>query len=110
SMKSLKAAVLAAVAMSLSGCASIAFAGMGVPNAALYVDAAQNVKVTQNALGGKTSPEQCMTSILGIVTTGNASVGTAAKMAGITQVAVVDARYTDILGLFAKYCIVVHGE
>ncbi|MFN7135128.1 MAG: TRL domain-containing protein [Myxococcales bacterium] len=28
----------------------------------------------------------------------------------MTQVAVVDARYSNILGLFAKYCIVVHGE
>ncbi len=109
-MKSLKVAVLAAAAMSLTGCASAAFASRGVPLAGLYVDTTTHEQLTENAVGAKSSPEQCAPSILGIVATGDASVGKAAKMAGITKVAVVDAKYSNILGLFAKYCVVVHGE
>ncbi len=109
-MKIVRSLAIAALGFSLTGCASFAFAGQGVPMAGLYVDTTTNSKVTENAVGGKTSAPQCASSILGIVATGDASVGTAAKQAGITKVAVVDAQYSNILGLFAKYCVVVHGE
>ncbi|MFN7135127.1 MAG: TRL-like family protein [Myxococcales bacterium] len=109
-MKLVRILALGALAASLSGCAGIAFAGRGVPQAGLYVDAQTGEQVTQNALGGKSSAPQCASSILGIVTTGDASVGTAAKQAGITRIAVVDQQYSNLLGLFAKYCVVVHGE
>lgn len=110
-MKAFKVAVLAVAAMGLTGCfASVSFAPKGVPVAGLYADTTTNEKVTENAIGGKTSAPQCASSILGIVVTGDASVGTAAKQAGITRVAVVDSQFSNILGLFAKYCVVVHGE
>jgi hypothetical protein len=101
-------AVLAAASM-LSGCASFAFSGRGVAMGGLYAEASANEKVTDNALGAKRG-ESCAASILGLVTTGDASVATAAKNAGITKVGSVDHQFTDILGLYAKYCIVVTGE
>ena len=108
----MKRLFVAVVAMaSLTGCAGLAFQGRGVAGGMgdLYSDTMANEKVTENALSNKTG-EGCATSILGIVTTGDASVANAAAKAGITRVAVVDNKFNNILGLFAKYCVVVTGE
>lgn len=101
-------AVLAAASM-MSGCAAFAFSGRGVPMGALYAEAMANEQVTQNPIASKRG-EACASSILGLVTTGDASVATAAKNGGINKVGVVDQQYTSILGLYAKYCVVVTGD
>lgn len=101
-------AALAAASM-LSGCASFAFSSRGVAMGGIYTEASANEKVTENALGAKRG-ESCASSVLGLVTTGDASVATAAKNAGITKVAAVDHQFTDILGVWAKYCVIVSGE
>lgn len=108
----MKRLIVAVVAMtSLSGCAGLAFMNKGIIGspAELYSDTMANELVTENALSNKMG-EGCATSILGIVTTGDASVSSAAAKAGITRVAAVDNKFNNILGLFAKYCIVVVGE
>lgn len=101
-------AVLAAASM-LSGCASFAFSGRGTAMGGLYTEASANEQVTENALGAKRG-ESCASSVLGLVTTGDASVATAARNAGITKVGSVDHQYSNILGIYAKYCIIVLGE
>lgn len=71
------------------------------------------VQAHQSATGNPSGPkrgEACATSILGIVGTGDASAATAAANGGITKVSVVDTDVFGILGIYAKYCTVVHGE
>jgi hypothetical protein len=109
-MKKTMVLVAALAAASLvSGCAGFAFSGRGVPMGTLYADASSNEQVTENGLASKRG-EACATSILGLVTTGDASVATAAKNGGITKVASVDHQFQNMLGFFAKYCVVVSGQ
>jgi hypothetical protein len=106
----MKKLVLLAVAMvSFSGCAGFAFSSRGTTMAAIYNDTKANEKVTENVLGTKQG-EACASSILGLVTTGDASVPEAAKKAGITKVASVDHSFSNILGIVATYCVIATGE
>lgn len=108
----MKKIVLVAVAASafamLTGCAGMAFGPAGAPSGGLYASGSINTGVGGGAITKK--GEACAASILGIITTGDASAAAAAKKGGITKVAVVDADYSNILGLYATHCTVVHGE
>ena len=106
--KILVVAVAAATASVLTGCAGMAFGPAGAPNAGLYASGSINRSAGGGAIAKK--GEACASSILGIITTGDASTGAAAKKGGISKVAVIDADYSNILGLYASYCTVVHGE
>lgn len=105
-------AVLAAFGFGLSGCAGLAFVNRRVAGSPgdLYSDTSANEMVTENPIVPGKKGEACATNILGIITTGDASVQTAAQQAGITKVGSVDNKYTNILGLYAKYCVIVTGE
>lgn len=74
----------------------------------LYSDIKATENVTDNASAPKTG-EACAQSIIGIAT-GDASLETAKKAGGITQVSYVDNYSNSILGVWAKYCLVVHGK
>lgn len=93
-----------------AGCASLSFSNRGVPLGTFYVDANVNEQVTENAMDSSKKGEGCATSILGWVVTGDASVASAMQDGGITRVATVDNKYTNILGLFATYCVQVRGS
>ena len=92
----------------LTGCAGAAFIGQGVAIGGLYADATTPVHATPNNLGKKTG-EACATSILGIVTTGDASIRAAADAGGIKEIGAVDASIRNILGIVATHCMVVSG-
>ena len=49
-------------------------------------------------------------SILGAYTASNVSAGSAAKSGGITKIASEDNKFTNILGVYATYCVVVTDE
>jgi hypothetical protein len=100
-------AVLAAVAS--SGCAGLAFASRANGSVGIYSETKANDHVTDEALTTKTG-QACSTSILGLVTTGDSSVPTAAKNGGITKVVSVDNDFMQVLGVYAKFCTVVTGE
>lgn len=95
--------------MGLTACAGIAFSGQGVPNAALYADASVAHHATENNIGKKKG-EACASSILGLVTTGDAGIRTAADAGGITEISSVDTSISNILGIYAKFCTVVSGD
>ncbi len=102
--------LLFAFPLLLSGCAAgFAFSAHGTPLGALYTEAASNEQVSENTIGNKTG-EACAKSWFGLLTLGDASVGTAARAAGIKKVSVIDHSVTNILGVYATYCVVVHGE
>jgi hypothetical protein len=89
----------------LSSCSFVAAPIVG----GIYTDVKAPLAATSNPVASKVGTAEA-TSILGIVATGDASVETAAKAAGITEIHHVDAHSTSILGVFAKYKIYVYGE
>jgi len=96
------------VLMGLTGCAGFAFSGQGVPMGFLYADSTVGKHATNNNVGKKKG-EACATSILGLVTTGDASIRAAADAGGIKDVSAVDHSIKNILGIVATYCTVVSG-
>ena len=51
-----------------------------------------------------------VTSILGLIATGDASIRAAAKDGGITKIHYVDYESKSVLGLWSPYTVVVYGE
>jgi hypothetical protein len=101
---------LVGLAVASQGCAGLAYMNRDVAGAmGLYSETAVNERVTQNSVTEKKG-QSCSTSILGLVTTGDASVATAAKAGGITKVTSVDNTFKNIVGVYAQYCVVVSGE
>jgi len=96
---------LAVVALMFSSCAVVKSPLSGV----IYTDVKAPFAVTSNGNSSKVGISEA-TSILGIFATGDASIETAAKSAGITKVHHVDEQSTSVLGLFATYKIYVYGE
>jgi hypothetical protein len=105
-MKKLLAVPLVLVA--LTGCAGGAFAGKGSAIGILYTDAVTPRFVTTNNVGKKKG-EACATSILGLVTTGDATIRAAADAGGIKNISAVDASIKNIIGIVSTYCTVVSG-
>jgi len=66
------------------------------------------VCATSNTVGSKVGTAT-MTNIIGIGM-GDASIETAAKNGGITKIATVDVKGTNILGLYSKTTVIVTGE
>lgn len=98
-------------ALGLTGCAGAAFIGRPVIGAAsLYSSTNASEWVNEQTKLGNKAGEGCVTSILGIVTTGDASVNSAAHQANINRVTHVDHKFENILGLYAKYCVTVYGD
>ena len=64
---------------------------------------------TSNPSYSKVGTATC-TSLLGLVATGDASIETAAKSAGITKIHHVDYQSKSILGIYAEFTVVVYGE
>jgi len=74
-----------------------------------YTDVKAPLAVTGNANSSKVGSAEAQ-SVLGIVATGDASIETAAKAAGITKIHHVDYHSTSILGIIAKFKVMVYGE
>ncbi|MEQ1571338.1 MAG: TRL-like family protein [Myxococcota bacterium] len=96
------------VLLALTGCAGVAFQGQGVAMGILYADATTPKHATNNNLGKKKG-EACATSILGLVTTGDATIRAAADAGGIKEVSAVDVSIKNIIGVVATYCTIVSG-
>lgn len=96
------------VLMGLTGCAGMAFMGQGVPQGFIYANATTGKQATDNNVGKKKG-EACATSILGWITTGDASIRAAADAGGIKEISAVDGSIKNVLGIFATYCTVVSG-
>jgi hypothetical protein len=106
-MRSFKALALTATvagAALLSGCAAVRTPVSGC----LYLDVKDGSAVS-SASPSKMGSAQA-TTILGWVGTGDASISAAAKAGGISKIAYVDYKSTNILGIFGTYTTVVYGE
>lgn len=104
--KILAFAAAVACAMSLSGCASAKSPATGV----FLVDTTAPVTATDVDQPGTKRGEASLSSVLGLFATGDASIATAARNAGITKIKTVDYQTFKILGFYAKYTVVVTGD
>ena len=89
----------------LGGCAFAA-----APVTGFIYSGVQHGEIATSAPVGSKSGESCATSILGAVATGDASVETAARQGGISTISHVDHKVMSVLGVYAEYCTVVHGQ
>ncbi|MDD5507183.1 MAG: TRL-like family protein [Bacteroidales bacterium] len=89
----------------LAGCAVVKTPLTGF----IYSDVKAPFAVTSNTGADRVGTAEA-TSILGIVALGDASIDAAAKSAGITKIHHVDEHVTGILGIYARYKVVVYGE
>jgi hypothetical protein len=99
------AAALSLVA--LNGCA-MAYGGNASALGTIYSGYKSPGQVG-TAADGKTG-EACISSILGIVATGDASIEAAKKAGGITQIAHIDHEQFSVVGVYATTCTIVHGS
>lgn len=101
------AASIGAVAL-LSGCLT---APVMPPPGMIYNEYQAPLDYTQenSSVGTKSGSAETM-SILGCVALGDASIKTAAKNGGITQVTGADYEYFNVLGVYQKYTTIVHGN
>jgi hypothetical protein len=105
-MKTIKTILLSSVAACLfTSCAIVRTPLTGL----IYTDMKSPMAVTSNGGSTKVGTAKAQ-SILGIVATGDASIETAAKSAGITKIHHVDEHGTSILGIVASYEVIVYGE
>jgi hypothetical protein len=65
--------------------------------------------VTANQAGRKRG-QACTENILGLVTSGDASLSAAMKNGGIVAVSSVDHYYKSILSVYGKMCVIVTGN
>jgi outer membrane lipoprotein SlyB len=97
--------LLALVAMlALSGCAQLPY-----QTGSIYTSHTAPMQATQNEVGNKKG-EACQTNILGIFSTGDASIAAAAKAGGMGKVGTVNYSFSTILGLYSSTCTVVTGN
>ena len=68
------------------------------------------VAVSSNPIGAKTGSARADVFLRVFSFGGDASIQAAAKSGGITRVATVDMKMTDILGLLQTYTTIVTGE
>ena len=59
---------------------------------------------------GQKEGKSCVTNILGLISTGDASVKSAAKKAGINKITSIDYELSNVLGLYGTYYVIVTGE
>ena len=102
-----KLVVGAAMAFAFSGCAMVT-GGNGSAMGTLYSGYKMGGAVGQGT-GTKTG-QACVSSILGLIATGDASISAAKEAGGITQIAHVDHENFDVLGIYAKTCTIVVGQ
>jgi hypothetical protein len=94
------------LAVLLAGCGAMVHSPV---TGGLYTEVKGPITATANPTYSKVGTAFC-TSILGIIATGDASIETAAKNGGITKIHHVDYESKNILGLYAKYTVIVYGE
>ena len=79
------------------------------PLVAFYSDLSFHTGDHPQEIGEKFG-EACVTNVLGIFATGDASVKRAAQIGGIKKITSIDYRIKSVLGIYTEYCVIVTGE
>ena len=107
-MTSLRRLTLSLLCLGLlvsTGCATAA----SPVNGYWYTDVKGPLEATAAAASTKTGEASCRT-VLGLIATGDASIEAAAKSAGIKTIHHVDFKSWSLLGFYAEFTTIVHGE
>ena len=98
----MKYIALLGVVVMLAGCASY------LPHGGIYTEGKMGLQSGSGA-ADKTG-RACMTSILGLVATGDASLEAAKAAGGIKDIVSMNYEVKNILGVWGEYCLVVKGR
>jgi hypothetical protein len=98
----MKFVVILTLALMLAGCATY------IPMGAVYTHGKMGVQAGSGAT--EKTGKACMTSIVGIVATGDASIEAAKAAGGVNEVVNMNYEVCNILGIYGKYCLVVTGH
>ena len=104
-MRILSGLLLAAGLLVLGGCATVATPTAGL----LFTQVQGPVAVGSNTDNTKTG-SACASNILGLIAVGDASILAAQKAGNISKISSVAHDSTDVVGLYARFCTVVHGS
>ena len=101
-------ALLIVSTMMMTGCG---FTSPVIPGYGLVSSfkAPLDIEYDQTDLGTRQGRAE-VTSILGIVTTGDCSIEAASKNGGIRTVKHADYEYFNVLGIYSKYTTIVYGD
>ncbi len=92
----------------VTGCATTG--GSSGTGGALYTKGVrEGISATAHKPGSKTGMG-CTTNTLGFFSEGDASISTAAKSAGITNISTVEREYTNYFYFYGKMCTIVTGN
>ncbi len=97
------AGLLCAAALA-AGCQPVAAPTIGL----LYLDVKGPVTATEGT--GTREGRACAQSILGLFSTGDASIEAAKAAGGIQEVSSVDHHSTSILGIVGEFCTIARGK
>ena len=95
---------LLVISLMMTSCASSHLMG------GIYSSTKANVTTTLARGKVTKTGEACTTSYLSAVALGDASIETARKNGGINKIAYIDSSFTNILGVYQKYCTLVRGN
>jgi hypothetical protein len=101
-----KLVLIAVLLAGLLGCAGVV---SPVGNGLLFTSVKGPVGATPVAPATKKG-ESCASNILGLFATGDASIDSAKRDGGISEVSAVDHDSFSVLILYARYCTIVRGS
>jgi hypothetical protein len=101
--------VIASLLAPASGCVASAHGGQAGAIGVLFSDYQAPGEIGSGEVSPKKG-EACVTSILGFIATGDASITAAAAQGGITRISHVDHANLGVLGVYAKTCTIVYGK
>lgn len=104
-MKLHQLAAIVLATSALGGCAMVAS-----PTTGFLYTKVQGPITTGNGTNTSKTGQACASNILGLVSTGDATIDAAKKAGSITTVSSVDHDSTSILGLYGTFCTVVKGN
>ena len=104
----MKTSHLLIISILLTGCAT-GSTHSGTGPGFIYSNHYEGDLVTANQAGRKRG-QACTQNILGLFTSGDATISAAMKNGAITVVSSVDRYYNSILGIWGKMCMIVTGN
>ena len=99
---------LAVCVLLISGCYSTPIMPPG--GAVTSISAPLSAEYSPNTTVSTKSGEASTFTVLGLVSVGDCSIETAARKGGLTQVNHADYSYLNVLGIWQKFTVKVHGE
>ena len=107
-MKVVVCAVFTVFTLILSGCVRAPFQPPAGAITTSY-QAPLDLEYDETSLGTKRG-EASVTTILGLISTGDASTKAAAENGGITEIDHADYDYMNVLGIYQKTTVIVYGK